>query len=184
MITAEQVKDTLAFLVPGFLALKIFALRGGISRRTDFEWTVWSILVAALIGVVLDLFRLPAAERFLPSLVVATAGGLLAIVVWAAWSRIHPQAKVDLSPRAWDQVFREPNWVLITLRTGESVLGWPKVVAESKDTDDLDIYIERCEWVRDDGAREIVSAKGLLIPRSEITRLQILEGVQADEPHG
>lgn len=176
MITAEQVQATLAYLVPGFVALKLFAVRGGVSRRTDFEWTLWSVLVAALIGLVLDWLAVAEGIRLLPSLLLAVVGGLLAILAWDWWVDRHPRTQADESPRAWDFVFREPEWVLITMKSGESVLGWPRVVAESRDTDDLDIYIERCEWVHDDGTREpLMNARGLLIPRSEISRLQILE---------
>jgi uncharacterized protein DUF6338 len=182
VITVEQAQAALALLLPGFLALKIFAARGGESRRTDLEWTLWSLLVAALIGATLDLFGWPAAlrVRLVPSLALGLLGGVGAVIVWKIWGLIHPASEVALDKRAWDHVFRNPHWVLLTLKDGDSLLGWPKVIADSKDTDDLDIYLERCEWVLADGTRQpLVNTKGMLVPRSEITRIQVLEPGEA-----
>jgi uncharacterized protein DUF6338 len=47
MITAEGVADTLRLLIPGFVALKLFYLFGLKTKRSDLEWTLWSVLVAA-----------------------------------------------------------------------------------------------------------------------------------------
>jgi hypothetical protein len=50
MISSDQVEATLAFLIPGFVALKIFYLVGQRTKRADWEWTLWSLLVSAPIG--------------------------------------------------------------------------------------------------------------------------------------
>lgn len=51
MISADQVADTLRLLIPGFVALKIFYWFGQRSKRADWEWTLWAVLVSAPIAV-------------------------------------------------------------------------------------------------------------------------------------
>jgi hypothetical protein len=51
LITAEQVADTLALLIPGFVALKIFYWFGQRTKRADWEWVLWSVLVSAPIAM-------------------------------------------------------------------------------------------------------------------------------------
>jgi hypothetical protein len=41
--------DALLFFLPGFVALKLFYTFGLKSTRTDFEWTVWSVLASLVL---------------------------------------------------------------------------------------------------------------------------------------
>ena len=50
MIDAQQVADTLRLLIPGFVALKVFYWFGQRTKRADWEWALWSVLVAAPIA--------------------------------------------------------------------------------------------------------------------------------------
>lgn len=50
MITADQVVDTLRLLIPGFVALKVFYVFGQRTKRADWEWTLWSVLLSAPIA--------------------------------------------------------------------------------------------------------------------------------------
>jgi len=87
VITGDQLETILAFVLPGFIALKIFAKRGGEARRTDLEWTLWSVLVAYVIGVALDLAGLgrESSERFVPSLLMGAAVGGGGVLAWWLW---------------------------------------------------------------------------------------------------
>jgi hypothetical protein len=52
MISASDVAATLALLVPGFVFLKVFYMFGQRTKRADWEWTLWSVLVSAPIAYV------------------------------------------------------------------------------------------------------------------------------------
>jgi hypothetical protein len=54
MISADDVLATLAFLIPGFVALKVVYWFGQRSKRADWEWTLWSVLVSAPIAFAAD----------------------------------------------------------------------------------------------------------------------------------
>ena len=66
MISAVQVADTLALLVPGFVALKIFYWFGQRTKRADWEWALWSILIAAPIGYFANLIAEALGSRGAP----------------------------------------------------------------------------------------------------------------------
>ena len=80
------------------------------------------------------------------------------------------------APRAWDRVLLpRSRWIQVRLRDGVTVRGRTRTVAESADTNDLDLYLTECEWVYRDGTRRAMTGvEGLLVPRVEITRLQVL----------
>lgn len=46
----DQVIHTLTYVAPGFVALKIFYLFGLRSRRSDLEWTIWSLVTSVVVG--------------------------------------------------------------------------------------------------------------------------------------
>lgn len=50
MISADDVLSTLAFLIPGFVALKLIYWFGQRSKRADWEWTLWALLISAPIA--------------------------------------------------------------------------------------------------------------------------------------
>jgi hypothetical protein len=178
MVSASDVRDTLLLLAPGFLTLKIFAWRGFHLRRTDFEWTVWSLLVAGLINGALNLTGWPEKAIFLGSLVFAVALGLGLGGAWKWWAAGHEHALAPVATRAWDVVLLERSrWIQIRLRDGSRIFGRTRTVAESASTDDLDIYLTECKWLLKDGTRiPMPGVEGVLIPRSDITRLQVLRG--------
>jgi hypothetical protein len=51
VISADEVADTLRLLIPGFVALKLFYWFAQRSKRPDWEWTLWAVLVSAPIAV-------------------------------------------------------------------------------------------------------------------------------------
>jgi Family of unknown function (DUF6338) len=178
VFSASDLRDTLLLLVPGFLALKIFAWRGFQARRTDLEWTLWSLLVAGLINGALTLAQLPAQAIFATSVVVAVALGFALGAIWQLWAKRRPHALAPVVTRAWDVVLLErPRWVQVRLKDGARIFGKTRTVAESASTDDLDLYLTDCEWLLKDGTRwPMAGVEGVLVARSEISRLQILKG--------
>jgi hypothetical protein len=178
MVSASDVRDTLLLLVPGFLALKIFAWRGFRARRTDLEWTLWSLLVAGVINASLTFTGWPQPAMFFASILFAVALGIGFAGLWEWWAAGHEHALAPVTARAWDAVLLERSrWVQVRLADGVTVRGRTRTVAESATTDDLDLYLTECEWVLKDGTRTpMTGVEGLLVRRSDIARLQVLEG--------
>lgn len=52
ILTAEEVVAAISYLIPGFIALKIFYVFAFRSKRSDLEWAVWSLLGSAAIAPV------------------------------------------------------------------------------------------------------------------------------------
>lgn len=105
MISASGVADTLRLLVPGFVALSAFYRVGLRSKRTDLQWTVWSVLLSAPIVALVSLTGVSDVnQRLAISLALALIGGLLFGWIWnTAASRFEwLQASTDI--RAWDTV--------------------------------------------------------------------------------
>jgi len=68
----------------------------------------------------------------------------------------------------------------VKLKDGSRIFGRTRTVAESASTDDLDLYLTECQWIGKDGSRTaMTNVEGVLIPRSDITRLQVLKGKSA-----
>lgn len=178
MSSASDLRDTLLLLVPGFLALKIFAWRGFQLRRTDLEWSMWSLLVAGIISGILVWAKWPADRMFVGSILVAVLIGLGLALFWGWWVARHEHALAPVAIRAWDVVLLERSrWVQVKLRDDSKIFGRTRTVAESAATDDLDIYITECEWLLKDGTRvPMPNVEGILVQRSEIARLQVLKG--------
>jgi len=183
MFSASDLRDTLLLLAPGFLALKIFAWRGFRARRTDLEWTMWSLLVAGVINGTLVFTGWPQPALLVASLLFAVALGIGLAGLWEWWAAHHEHALAPVTARAWDAVLLERSrWIQVRLKDGATVRGRTRTVAESATTDDLDLYLTQCEWVLRDGTRKpMTGVEGLLVPRSDITRLQVLQGKSTAE---
>jgi hypothetical protein len=67
LVTAEDVAATLRLLVPGFVALSVFYWFGLAVKRTDWRWTLWSLVASVPIAYVAQLVAgwLGAAEKSL-----------------------------------------------------------------------------------------------------------------------
>jgi hypothetical protein len=51
-MSTEDLINVVLILAPGFVALKIFQHFGTQRKRSEWEWTVWSIIVGAVIAVI------------------------------------------------------------------------------------------------------------------------------------
>ena len=90
-------RDVVLALAPGFLALKVFQVFGAQRKRSEWEWTAWSVLVAALISV------LPL--QYWAQLVTGIALGFGLATGWHALPRlgvIGAWASKALGNSAWD----------------------------------------------------------------------------------
>jgi hypothetical protein len=175
-VSLADLEGALRLVVPGFVALKVFSLLALRSRRTDLELTLWSLLVAVFIDATVSHFS-PSDD--LIRLVEACAlGGVLGIgsaLGWRALSGRFRSLRATLSRSAWDAVLAQPQWVQIWLNDGHVIFGHPTVIANSAETDDLDVYVEDPQWVdATTGARSpMAGVAGVYLPATSISFVQL-----------
>lgn len=125
-MTDDALLGALFVLAPGFVAVKLFQIFGTQWRRTDWEWTVWSLVTGVLVAVAIGLtpLRLVPAQEFklTTALSVSTDGiperfllaallGLAAAVFWRVAIRSSFAGARAIHRRlinsAWDSVLDE-----------------------------------------------------------------------------
>lgn len=180
-MSADDIGSIIRDLLPGFVALKVFYWFGIQSRRSDLEWTVWSILVAVAINAFVDrlISETDPTLRLLITLVAAVGIGWIAAKVWRDVARRNPLLRAIASRRAWDMALSPASstpYISVWTTGGRAVYGWPESVASSADVDDVDLIIRDPEWVDDDGVKHPMDGvEGVLIPGSAIELVQIHE---------
>ena len=182
MVSADDVVATLRFLVPGFVALRVFYWWGLRTKRTDLELTLWSLLAAAVIdGIAGLLYPGEGLIRLITALAIAVAIGAFGSAAWIAASDRWPTLLEDASPTAWEGVLARPHWVQVWNTKDEVIFGYVSVLGLAAETDDPDLYLEEPEWVNPaTGARTAIQGtEGMIIKRSDIRMIQVLA---ADPP--
>jgi hypothetical protein len=174
VITAQQVTDTLALLIPGFIALKIFYVFGLQTKRSDAEWALWSILVSAPIAGVTTIVA--GANNVVVSLVLAVIIGGLLIAAWRLVAQTWPTLKAKEQIRAWDVIFGgDAPWLQVEMSDGRVFVGQPKYVASSVDTDALDLYLVDVRQSDGTNLTPIPGIEGLLIARSDVNLIAVFQ---------
>jgi hypothetical protein len=179
-VSAVEAQATLAYLVPGFVALKLFYIVGLRTRRSDLSWTVLSVAAAAALNGIVAYVGV---ADFSWRIAWATVLGLvLALVAGWIWRKIRerPAArriKESFDRQAWDALWGEPAWVQVWVRDGPVVFGAWRVAADSVETDDLDIFVTSPSWVdRVTGERTpATGSAGIWIAAGDIQLIQLLE---------
>jgi hypothetical protein len=86
-MTDEVLISTLLVVAPGFVAMKLFQVLGTQWRRSDWEWTIWSLVAGVLVSVLVAIvgFRMvqPGVLQLTPTLGVSTDGVLERFIVAA-----------------------------------------------------------------------------------------------------
>lgn len=178
-LTATDVEATLRYVVPGFIALKVFYLFGLRTRRTDLEWTLWSILAAAAIDTAAGLLNpSDATKRLLIAVALALAAGVVGALLWRLLVRQWPVLGIGAARRAWDAILPLPQWLQIWTKSDTLIFGRARVVASSVEADQLDIYVEEPQWVNIATGERLPmnGVAGLLIAESEVRMIQVLDG--------
>jgi hypothetical protein len=110
------------------------------------------------------------------ALVGAVGLGLVATLLWRLLGKVWPRWRVEASATAWDAVLVGGLWVNVWTEWGDVILGTPRDVALSAETDSLDLYLEDPQWVEPDGRRlPKPGTAGLLIARDQIRMIEILK---------
>ena len=202
-MSAEDLVNLFLVLAPGFVALKLFALFGTQRKRSEWEWTVWSVIVGvvlAVIAAVTPITLAPAdaayevvpgrpvlvadvAERFL----LAVLLGVLLVLLWRGLGRSRYRALVQgrrrLTNSAWDYVLdtasKARHGIEVTLAgPGDSeliYLGSISAFAQEEDEAEPWIYVQ---CVKQWSAAEtryvpLLRTDGILVHREQIKRIRI-----------
>lgn len=181
-----DIQTTLEYLVPGFVALKVFYVVGLRTRRSDLGWTVLSIATAAGLNALATVAGITDASwRVIAATIV---GVVIALVTGATWQLLlrrrggrlpsfAQNVKKSFDRQAWDAVWFRQAWVQVWVRDGPIILGAATNVSESVDTDDQDVYLGAPSWVdRVTGEREkLVNVVGIWVSARDIQLVQVLD---------
>ncbi len=185
LINASDVADTLRLLVPGFLATPVFYWFGLRTKRSEWEWVIWSLLAAVPVNAVAFAIagrvHITGDWRLALALVLGLILGTILIVLWRLFLRVLPQAARGIAIRAWDDIFGRPTsqWVQIKMLDGTVATGWSMYAAQSVDTDDLDVYIREPTLLQAGNEVALPGVEGILVARSQVAWMMVFE--QPDE---
>ncbi len=190
-ISIADALSTLAVLLPGFIALKVFYVAGIRTRRSDAEWFAWSLLAAAPIAGAAALLRDAVVGwgwrwatdgpdlLFLGfALTLGLAAGVLLVALWGPVIRRWPRLATGARLQAWDTALASGGWVTVFTQSGHAVFGALGEIADSAQTDDLDLYLTCPAWYDTEADRllSMEPVEGVLIARSEMTLIQKFAG--------
>jgi hypothetical protein len=178
LVTVSQVADTLQLLVPGFVMMKTFYLLGLKTKRSDAEWAIWSLLAAVPVNALVHYIRPHSdALNFVLALVAGLLGGVVLTGAWKAAAHLWPKLAAQASIRAWDVIFSRPTaqWLQLELHDGRTLSGYAAYPARSVETDDLDLYLREPNLVVNEEYQQMPGVEGLLIARSEISTIAVIE---------
>jgi hypothetical protein len=132
-VTTDLVAGVL-FLAPGFLALTLFYLLGAQRKRSEWEWTTWSVIaslpITGLASLARDYFSSartdPDPIEVVLRMLIGAAAGVVCGVVWAGIRHSKRDVAGDLrtffGSSAWDEaledVGREGRQVELVLEDG------------------------------------------------------------------
>ena len=183
-------------LLPGFLALQVFNSVSHKRRLSDLESLLWVLLLAFLMfGPVTVLWHRIDADvpslgslirdpQSLPIRVAATLYFLAPLVGWIAGhldrstilERQLLKVGVDLKRRqdVWFLAFRDAYYVLVYLKSGELIYGWPFMTTTDCGGGAAELYLQATKvWDRDAGDwREQTNIDGVWIDASSIERIE------------
>lgn len=172
MTSLDDAAATLRVVVPGFLALRVFYWRGLRTQRTDLELVLWSLVLsvplywaALLVRPEDDTLTLAAAALW------AVLAGEIGAQAWRLVVHLWPWWREYMVATAWDGVLARPEggWLQVRTADGTMYQGWARLVADSGQTSDLDLYLWEPAYVNDDQTvAPIGGVEGVLIPRSSI----------------
>jgi Family of unknown function (DUF6338) len=181
LVTAAEVADSLALLIPGFVLMKVFYLLGFQTKRSDAQWVIWSVLATAPI-----LWTASALSRSTPvglpvAIALGVGGGAALSLLWRALIHFVPAIGSEVNIRAWDNVLGGgERWIQVELTDGRTFRGWHEYAARSVDTDDLDLYLRDPAAVVKDDYVALDGVEGLLLERSQIVMVAVFD--ESDPP--
>lgn len=169
-MTADQLREAAFLLAPGFLTLKLFQLLGADRKRSEWEWTVWSVLVSLVIDLV--------THDPVGKVVVAGALGFGAVVVWR--SPLADPARPRLMNSAWDYTLdsaaRAHHVVEVTVKDGPVYFGRLKRFAREETGAALWLYLTKVRRRTKDGSTwtRLSRTEGVLLHGASVRELRVV----------
>ena len=182
-ISASDAVNTIQFLIPGFVLMKVYYYFGLRTQRSDAQWVLWSILATVPIAAIVSALHPLYSGASLPmSLAVAVGLGALLSVGWGLLARWQPELAFDAGTRAWDVILGSHRWIQVETVDHQVFLGRSRFAARSVDTDDLDLYLKEPKAVDTVAGIEsdLPGVDGILIARSQIAHITVLSKIGRD----
>lgn len=186
LLELNKVLLFVAFIMPGFIAIKAYELFAvGSERRSTSEQLIDAISYSCINYVL-----------WLPAVYLIESGEIRNVHLWLYvlfyllvlfvspvaisyfWIRVRVRRfKEHPIKKPWDYVFSslEPHWVLVTLKSGEKIGGYygPESFASSSPAPEQ-IFLQNSWVINDDGGFDRIkdTSAGILILSSEILYLE------------
>jgi hypothetical protein len=201
--------EVVAFLAPGFLALKIFYLFGAQRSRSEWEWTTWSVIASLPIngaaGLILSTLRSTAttpqaasASTQIDSSLVALALALAVgtgFVLAFGWRQVRASTtrparwlQRQVTDSAWDQALEDAGHkkqaIIVVTDSGSRYRGKLRYAGREDAHAAGWLYLfYPDEW---DAEAEtwgrVPDIDGLLLDRARLQMVQVYEAPDDDEP--
>lgn len=172
----DDLREAAFLLAPGFLTLKLFQHFGAQRKRSEWEWTVWSVLVSLAIDVGT---KDPAAK-----LVVALLVGFGLVLLWRFVGRqsyrVTGMLRRKLVDSAWDHVLDEAcrNHLSIEVATDDDrrFFGVLQTFAREEKEAEPWLYLTDVKEasLSDDDWEPLVRTEGVLLHRDHVRRLRVV----------
>lgn len=202
-MSADDLVNLFLVLAPGFAALKLFAMFGTRRKRSEWEWTIWSVIVGVLIAVVaavvpLQLAPVDATYEVVPGQRIAVAEvaerflfaillGVALVAVWRAITRSQYRALVlgrrRLTQSGWDFVLQTATQARRGIEVAVAGPGDTELIyfgsigafALEEDETEPWLYVQCVrQWsVSQNGFVPLLRTDGILLHREQIKRIRI-----------
>ena len=190
-MTTDLVAGVL-FLAPGFLALKLFYLLGAQRKRSEWEWTTWSVIaslpITGLASLARDYFSSartdPDPIEVVLRMLIGAAAGVVCGVVWAGIRHSKRDVAGDLrtffGSSAWDEaledVGREGRQVELVLEDGLRLAGTIRYGGREDNEAEGWLYLIFPEVFDEElDAFRAAKSHGYLVHRDRIKRVRVME---------
>lgn len=193
----------LLLLLPGFLAIHVFFVVTRFRNLSTFHGTTWSLIVSLILVIALypiyTYLTEPPPNKPWPGLLEAM--GNPALVPGPVWLLLYASAipvgvllglvdrtglvetplrslGIDLSRHrdVWGRLFREPGYLLVYLKDGNVLYGWPEYYSSDRSQPGPELYLtqmsiwngEQSEWA------DMGHVGGVLIDAESVSRIEFL----------
>jgi hypothetical protein len=186
LLELNKVLLFVAFIMPGFIAIKAYELFAvGSERRSTSEQLIDAISYSCINYVLwlpavylIEAGELRNAHLWLYVLFYLLVLFISPVVISYFWVKVRVRRfKEHPIKKPWDYVFSslEPHWILVTLKSGEKIGGYygPESFASSSPAPEQ-IFLQNSWVINNDGGFERIkdTSAGILILSSEILYLE------------
>lgn len=195
-MNTTSVPAILLLLLPGFVALQVFNSVSHKRRLSDLESLLWVLLLAFLMlgpttvvwhWIDSDVPSLGSLIRDPQSVPIRVAAGLYLLAPWfglilgrldrsIALEQYLLKVGIDLKRRqdVWFLAFRDAYFVVVYLKSGELIYGWPLMSTTDRAGGAAELYLQNTKvWDRGVGDwKEQPEIDGIWVDASSIERIE------------